>query len=123
MNNQPKDAPLTEQELNELGWCGDTAQRPILPDERQEAENIVTRLLPRAVAEIRELRAIVDKLGVASVDGARFDAEAGWRFSMLMVQCLKHPELYPEHVGKCVAAKVARFMREKEAAEAAKEEK
>ena len=53
MNN-----PLTEQELIELGWCGDTAQRPILPDERQEAENIVTRLMPRAVAEIRRLRAV-----------------------------------------------------------------
>jgi len=72
--------------------------------------------LDKAVAELLKLRAIVDKLGVASVDGARFDAEAGWRFSMLMVQCLKHPELYPEHVGKCVAAKVAKFMREKEAA-------
>ena len=68
------------------------------------------------VEQIKKLRATVDKLGVASVDGARFDAEAGWRFSMLMVQCLKHPELYPEHVGKCVAAKVAKFMREKEAA-------
>ena len=62
MNNQPKDAPLTEQELNELGWCGDTAQRPMLPDERQRAENIVTRLMPRVVAELRELRGIVDNL-------------------------------------------------------------
>ena len=60
MTDQSTSAPLTEQELNELGWCGDTAQRPILPDERQEAENIVTRLLPRAVAELRRLRAIVD---------------------------------------------------------------
>ena len=66
MTDQSTSAPLTEQELNELGWCGDTAQRPILPDERQEAENIVTRLLPRAVAELRRLRAIVDKLPVTA---------------------------------------------------------